>query len=656
MLASVLDHFAPVRRVKVKVEEDLHGISNWCDAEAQQAIAQRDEAYKVWHGNINRVRGDGLWSAYLEKRRVASNLSNFKHNRFVSGKLDPQLPSKKLFQNLRSLGLIKESNPAVTNMDVNRMNDFFLKKVNRNSDIDFAIPRATNVPEFSFAQVTEVEVYNSILAIKSNAAGLDEVPLSFIKLILPIILSSLTHIFNHIFTCCTFPDRWKTSVVLPVPKVSSPTVFSEFRPISLLPCLSKSFENLMAQQMERHVNDHSLVTVFQSGFRKHHSTTTAILKITEDLRSNLEEGQATVLVLLDFSQAFDTVVHKLLTCKLSNEHNYSTESERLLDSYLSGRRQMVRFSGRDSDVGRVTCGVPQGSVLGPKLFSYYINSVSSVIINCAFHIYADDLQLYKSCNVENFQQCIDDVNSDLARVHAWAKSNGLLLNPKKSQVIVIYGGKKELPTPSLSIGPNSIKVVPKVVNLGFTINETLSPSDHIAKVCQKVYWTLRSLRPHASRTPFEVRRRLILSLIMPHISYGGVVYCSPDAASIEKLERAFRACIRYLHRLKRRDSVEGLGSSITGVDFHVYLKMRLLLFLHKVIHVRHPSYIFSMIHFSSSQRTRGLVPPVHRRLAMDRSFSVKAVEAWNSLPHSLKSLESRNAFLLALKRHFASTL
>ena len=187
--------------------------------------------------------------------------------------------------------------------------------------------------------------------------------------------------------------------------------------------------------------------------------------------------------------------------------------------------------------------------------------------------------------------------------------------------------------------------MPKVVNLGFTINENLSATDHIAKVCQKVYWTLRSLRPHASRTPFEVRRRLILSLIMPHISYGSVVYCCPDAASKEKLERVFRACIRYLHRLKRRDSVEELASTITGVELEVYLKMRLLLFLHKIIHIRHPSYIFSMIHFSSSQRTRGLVPPVHRRLVMDRSFSVKAVQAWNSLPNPLKLIESRNAFL-----------
>jgi hypothetical protein len=232
------------------------------------------------------------------------------------------------------------------------------------------------------------------------------------------------------------------------------------------------------------------------------------------------------------------------------------------------------------------------------------------------------------------------------------KANGL--NPTKSQVIVIHCCRKEVPAPSLFIGPNEIKVVLKVTNLGFVLNESLSEVDHVTKVCQKVYWILRSLRPHAFRMPFEVRRRLILSLIMPHFTYGSVVFAGPDAESKEKIKRAFRACIRFLHRLKRRDTVEGLGASITGFEFQVYLKIRLLSFLFKALHIRHPSYIFSMFHFSSSQRTRGLVPPVLASLAMDRSFIVKSVDAWNSLPYALKLIESHKKFMTALKKHFSS--
>jgi hypothetical protein len=130
-------------------------------------------------------------------------------------------------------------------------------------------------------------------------------------------------------------------------------------------------------------------------------TTAAVLKVTEDIRSNMEDGQVTVLVLLDFSQAFDMVIHGLLLCKLRNLQNYSDGDRMLVDSYLNGRTQFVRCGEKDSSVGRVTCGVPQGSVLGPLLFISYIYDVSKVIKYSWFHIYADNLQIYHSSSVSD---------------------------------------------------------------------------------------------------------------------------------------------------------------------------------------------------------------------------------------------------------------
>jgi hypothetical protein len=135
------------------------------------------------------------------------------------------------------------------------------------------------------------------------------------------------------------------------------------------------------------------------------------------------------------------------------------------------------------------CGVPQGFALGPLLFISFIDEVSRVIRYWRFHIYADDLQIYHTCAVSNFQKCIDDLNLDLECVHEWAAANGLKLNPTKSQVIVI----------------SRCRVVSKFNNLGFILNQRLTTTDHFKKVCQKVYWFLRSLKPHASHTPFEVR-------------------------------------------------------------------------------------------------------------------------------------------------------
>jgi ribonucleases P/MRP protein subunit RPP40 len=126
----------------------------------------------------------------------------------------------------------------------------------------------------------------------------------------------------------------------------------------------------------------------------------------------MENGQVTVLLLLDFSQAFDMVVHGLLLFKLRNAKNYSVGAGILVGSYLGERAQFVRSGGHESSFGDVNCEVPHGSVLGPLLFISYIDDVSRVISYCRFHIYANDLQIYHTCDVSVFQKCIDELNSD----------------------------------------------------------------------------------------------------------------------------------------------------------------------------------------------------------------------------------------------------
>jgi hypothetical protein len=135
----------------------------------------------------------------------------------------------------------------------------------------------------------------------------------------------------------------------------------------------------------------------------------------------------------------------------------------------------------------------------------------------------------------------------------------------------------------LSIGANVIKVVPRVSNLGFVLNERLTATDHFRKVCQKIYWILRFLRPHAAHTPFEVIRRLILSLILPHVNYSNIVFTGADSASQRRLEI---------------DHVSHLESTVTGTLLVDNARIQLLSFLFKILHVHHPSYLFSLFHFA----------------------------------------------------------
>jgi hypothetical protein len=133
------------------------------------------------------------------------------------------------------------------------------------------------------------------------------------------------------------------------------------------------------------------------------------------------------------------------------------------------------------------CGVPQWLVLGPLLFISYINDVSKLIKYSQFHIYADDLQIYHSSSVSDLQRCCDEINMDLQRIHVSATANGLKLNPEKSQVILIHRCRADIPPPTLLIGDNVVKDVPRVRNLEFVLNERLTAMDHFRKVCQRNY-------------------------------------------------------------------------------------------------------------------------------------------------------------------------
>jgi hypothetical protein len=168
-------------------------------------------------------------------------------------------------------------------------------------------------------------------------------------------------------------------------------------------------------------------------------------------------------------------------------------------------------------------------------------------------------KILHTCAVSDFQRCIDEFNLDLQRVHDWAAANGLKLNPIKSQAIVISRCRVDIPPPTLLIESDVIKVVPKVNNLDFVLNERLTATDHFKKECHRVYWILHSLKPHASLTPFEVRRGLVVSLIMPYIGYGGIVFAGADTASQLSLNMDFRACLRYIHSLRRLDRVSLAG-------------------------------------------------------------------------------------------------
>jgi hypothetical protein len=303
-----------------------------------------------------------------------------------------------MWSDVRSLNIGKlssQSNEPVMSVDtlnshyasVSTVNDVTLV----NSCINNYKGRNQFKPEitekFHFKYALPGDIVEAINSIKSNATGADCIPIAFIKLCLPSLLPVLEHLFNFSLQNSCFPEMWKLANILPIPKVKDPKDCKDYRPVSILCVLGKALEKIVHKQVTEFMNEHNLFTLNQSGFRKGHSTETALLKVTDDIRRAIDKRLLTLLLLLDLSKAFDCVHHELLIVKLKYL-GFSDAVTNWFKSYLTKRQHRVFVSDLlVSGWAEIAAGVPQGSVLGPLLFLIYLFDLPSVILNCMLMIY-----------------------------------------------------------------------------------------------------------------------------------------------------------------------------------------------------------------------------------------------------------------------------
>jgi hypothetical protein len=220
---------------------------------------------------------------------------------------------------------------------------------------------------------------------------------------------------------------------------------------------------MLKDQIDEHIFSNKLLDDFQSGFRNKFSTTTALLKISDDIKKALDVKNITVLVLIDFSKAFDRLSYPLTLQKSHLSYGFSDRSCRLLHSFLTGRSQVVSFGDSLSDISLLLMGAQQGTLTGPRLFSLLLNDLPATIRHCKYHCFADDFQIYLSGPQNDINEIFSQVNQDLDSICSWASSNGLVINFKKTQAIC-FSAQKIPQFPSLIFDSNP---VPLSVNITF---------------------------------------------------------------------------------------------------------------------------------------------------------------------------------------------
>jgi len=284
----------------------------------------------------------------------------------------------------------------------------------------------------------------------------------------------------------------------------------------------------------------------------------------------------------------------------------------------------------------------------------FINDIVSCCKNVSIHLYADDAQVYLSRPIGLSEDLVCRINEDLCRINHWAESNGLRLNLSKTQALPISHNELNIDSlPKICINNTMVAYENTVTSLGFKLNQKLNCQDHINSVVCKMYAVVRKLWASSHFLPAETKLKVVKSLVVPIMSYSGLVYGNMDSASKQKLQLAINSAARYVFLQRKFDHISKYSERILNCDITNFFNVINLVFMHKLIYTQCPSYLYNKLTFARSSRTQNLIIPSFNYLVTSRTFFVSAIKLWNSLPPVIKTIQNQRLFKKAVCNLFS---
>ena len=517
----------------------------------------------------------------------------------------------------------------------------------------------------TFRPMTESEIHNIIINAPSKSCILDPLPTSFVREHIQELVPIISDIVNMSLSTGVVPRDFKQAVITPLLKKPGldQNILKNYRPVSNLPFISKILEKAVLQQCKVHLFDNNLLEINQSAYRQNHSTETAVLSVMGELLSRADERLVSLVALLDLSAAFDTIDHAILLERLEHSFGFRGTVLAWFRSYLTDRIQSVCIDRVNSLPSPLVYGVPQGSVLGPVLFTLYTQPLSDVIIHhgCSFHKYADDTEISKSTTPESFSSTKACVQNCIADILSWMNSNKLMLNPGKTEAMI--SGTKlrigQVDDVSLPIEDSIIPFQPSVKYLGVTLDQTLTMQNHIGNVCRSTFLALRriaSIRPFLS-TPSTAT--LVHAYVTSRLDYCNSILFGLPSEQLTRLQRVQNNAARLVLKKGKRDHITPLLKELhwLPIPYRIQFKLAILAFRH--FDKSLPPYLSQSLNIYQTSRTLRSssekllkIPKANLKSAGDRTFSAAASRVWNSLPPSLRNTPTLSLFKSRLKTHF----
>ena len=625
---------------------------------------------KMLYNKFQKMNTKKNWEAYRRQRNLVTKLKKQSVNNYFIERCTGGPKSKDFWPTVKPFltnkgctnqkdTILQENKAIVTDQqEISEIfNDFFVnvaKNIGDNcTDIDDKHPSIVAIKheysdrtvsnKLNFQPVDETFVAKRISKINvKKATGIDGISPKLLHYAKPVISKPISDLVNLSLSTSIFPDSLKIAQVAPIHKKNSVLEKGNYRPVSVLPAISKIYETAIEKQLSEHFEN--IFNQFLAAFRSGYGCQSTLLRVLEDWKKALDSDKYLAAILMDLSKAFDCLPHDLLLLKLEN-YGLSKSAVNLLKSYLSDRKQCVKIGQSVSQMLDIYKGVPQGSILGPVLFNVFINDIFLFVNSCDLYNYADDNTLSKSGN--SLATAIKSLEEDSGALISWFSSNKMQANPEKFQAIAI-GNKTHKQNIVFNLNGNSIKCDDEVKLLGVTIDFKLDFNTHISNICKKAARQLNVLKRIGTHLNRLAKLTIYHSFIMSNLSFCPLTwhFCSEkNTNKIEKLqERALRFIYddytnSYNHLLEQSKlpSLKIRRMRTMALETYKIVNKSSPEFLHNIITIKDSSYNFRY-------KNTVVIPQPRTTRYGKKSFSYEAARLWNSLPNEARNLSTFGQF------------
>ena len=455
----------------------------------------------------------------------------------------------------------------------------------------------------------------------------------------------ITLLFNMSISQGKFPDALKNAKVVPIHKDDSRLEMSNYRPISLLPTLSKIFEKLMYARLINFFSKHNILYENQFGFQSNMSTEYAVNQVLNYIIETLERNEIGVCIFLDFAKAFDTVNHEILLDKLEH-YGIRGIALKWIKNYLTNRMQCTEVGDTQSDLELIKCGVPQGSVLGPLLFLIYINDIVNSSALFKFTLFADDTSLYHSCkNTNNLENVI---NCELAKISDWLSANRLSLNVGKSKLLYFTNkNRKFIKDIEIKINGELLKEVDSAKYLGVYIDNKLNWNAHSNNIKLRLSKGISMLAKIRHYVPESVRRSLYFTFINSHTGYNLLNWGTAPSTYVDTISAKTRKAIRLISFVSKDEPALPLFKKHSILPLEKDFEFKQALFMWKLDNNLIPK---SLAKNFRTQRNR-VIPIVNRLESSAKHITYAGPKIWHNLPNDIKNIAFPKSFSKAVKNY-----